>query len=1363
VEKEIQETQKKRVDPSGGETDSVEQAKGSTPNVEPHVESSPSLIPPQIIKQGAETAKEDITALNDDEIKYLIILDLIQQNKNGLRITGFQVKDFLELVFLATDIDNVFSKLKSKQFVSDRKDSEEFWLPYKGTEEGRKHKELLIPLLERVAKVAVEALSRNELLERLLYLSYLNKWRIQSYYFPKVTESLAETDRILAAFFFSDDFQKLPEIEKTVRYLRKRQPSLVKEKLDELCQDIYFLKALAMLEMPQIAQKFGVEVVASIYYRDYVGNLSLFLQDKTTERVVRDLLLLGITDSDNLFGVDIQSVLAKEENTSRIKEWLTFNKDNFRRTLRDDWDMFLEAKKCFESSTPSNILEFAESGAMLISKDKLLVRKELKEIYEEVRQSLESVLNEHVKDYKNVIIMPFYQREPLNNLTGQIVITLEVEDWLITENELANNVLLKISPLEVGFKRAKTDRQKNREFNALVILDNLEELKLLFSKCGWVSEDENHAVKKARQIIEDRKTPVISLEEAIDGLREQDFKLVDMLYVVGQKRTGITAIGRGYYSRNEMWADVNSNIVSMYALAEIQVNELQKKLELTIEKKARIDLLTGFSSRESGIVYERCKNQFKERLLDKLNTLDEKSRKALYVFLLLSSQSKELWQLSSELAQEPWIAKFRATYELLFNESFGSSLSELLVKAGFATRGTWVSASGKDNGSTYGIVDFLREVESEAKKRLETMVKVEKPDMDAFRQKCQKNVPLLIGFDYILSSGGYCRRDDLRDFLWKTSLDAWNRFVSDKGIVSPKENEAIFVNPFLISEIRELISTRKKELLKEKGVIKDLVISLENIDHKFDSNEQFGVYQGYIITPAREKIKILVTPWYLPCYEALLKGRSILVVTNQPDYKMLKDSFQEREEVILVFIEGEEFSIYTALSDDAVADSLVSMLHNIFRLKIRETKINNTPEEPGLLQPKMAKDEEKVIENKTGTEEASGASGSLGSTEEVELFEELFKNPKVNFTIGMFAGQQPVILLLSEPNDDDHSSSLQLICKEIYHERAGGLPSPKIRGKGEAYIDEDLIAAKRIEFIENPFESIEPTKWDKIGNRLKEMYSQGFGFVIFHVPPSCKDELKKELEVLTQDLKPPIIELIPITQSDMSLKLMLAGKPSLSDSDWSTARRTMAVSAWGFAIPKSDIDWQIGKTFDQLFAASYREFCQRMSRLLMSNIRKDQETVPAYMVTRRSPSEHDFHYAVKIFVTKYLVEKKNYPLEAIRTEEKEELGIPDIKIVGQLVGLKKDIAIEVETLYGTGSVPLKKISDTIQKYQGQNYEVWVILKNLDVLFFYGKLKTLQASAKKLWGVEVKFLTLDLANQELVKIEKMSEAFQRPSG
>ncbi len=955
MDKEIQGTQNKQIEHSGEEREAIEQALEAKLPTQPRIESAPSPTAAEVAKQEQRVepveAKEDI--ISNEEKQFLMLLDLFNQNKSGLRVTGFQVKDFLELVFPSIDIDNVYSSLKSKQYVPAGKDSDDFWLSYKTSEESRKHKELLIPLLEKVAKIAVEALNRNELMERLLYLSYLNKWRIQSYYFPKVTEGLTETDRILATFFFSDDFQKLPEIEKAVRYLRKRQPSLVKEKLEELCRDIDFLKAIAVLELPQIAQRLGIEVVTSVYYRDYIGNLSLFLQDKTTERVVRDLLLLGITESDNLFGVDIQGVLAKEENISRIREWLVFSEDEFRRTMRDDWDMFLSTKKCVEGPAPSNILEFTKSGALLISKDKLLVRKELKEIYEEVRQSLENVLNERVRDYKNVIIMPFYQRELLKDLTEKIVITLEAEDWLISENELANNIVLKISPLEAGFKQAKADRQQNREFNALGKVDNIEELKTRFGQCGWVSEDENNAVKKVREIIEDRRRPIIPLDEAIEHLKRgvsvegatlQGGVLLDALITAINKPTNYTAIfKKKEFGKHTMWAVVRQVVGARHDLSDEQLKLVERVVTEAIEKGARIDLLTLESRSEgtsdSGEYYSRVTDFLakifkiaKDVILSNIENgfakFNQRQKEILWVYLSYFHAS----QLNVNLS------RFNQMYTLIFGRRGTLRLEEVIDainSSGFSVANGISEDYFMERPYHFLPQDVVRTFID----RLEGDIGAKQPDLSTFIQKCQDNPIELIGLDYILSSEGVSKRDSLRNFLWKVSVEAWNKFESVQGVISPKEEETILVNPSLVPELKQFLNTRKREIVKGKVDLRDLLLSLENIDRKLDLNEDLGVYQGYVITPTKEEIKILIAPWYMPYHEALLEGKAILAVVNQPAYGELVNALRGREqEVTLVFLKEKCFSLYSTFSDSGMVDTIVSLFQKHFNLELRQVE-----------------------------------------------------------------------------------------------------------------------------------------------------------------------------------------------------------------------------------------------------------------------------------------------------------------------------------------------------------------------------------------------------------------------------------------
>ena len=108
------------------------------------------------------------------------------------------------------------------------------------------------------------------------------------------------------------------------------------------------------------------------------------------------------------------------------------------------------------------------------------------------------------------------------------------------------------------------------------------------------------------------------------------------------------------------------------------------------------------------------------------------------------------------------------------------------------------------------------------------------------------------------------------------------------------------------------------------------------------------------------------------------------------------------------------------------------------------------------------------------------------------------------------------------------------------------------------------------------------------------------------------------------------------------------------------------------------------------------------------------------MLVEDGENESNTHYWMKVFVYKYLIERKNYLRESIETETELNNVFPDIKV--------NDTVIEIETLFVT-KTPIQKITDTIKKYSDKNFEVWLVIKNMDVFFYYPKLMQLEENAK----------------------------------
>ena len=100
--------------------------------------------------------------------------------------------------------------------------------------------------------------------------------------------------------------------------------------------------------------------------------------------------------------------------------------------------------------------------------------------------------------------------------------------------------------------------------------------------------------------------------------------------------------------------------------------------------------------------------------------------------------------------------------------------------------------------------------------------------------------------------------------------------------------------------------------------------------------------------------------------------------------------------------------------------------------------------------------------------------------------------------------------------------------------------------------------------------------------------------------------------------------------------------------------------------------------------------------------------------------------------------------------------IGERKIIPDIYVKSKRLAIEIETFYGTGLAPWRKLRRTIEKYLENNVadEVWIIIPPLQTMLY---LKDLVSEAKELrekgYGF-IKFYTVNLSGKKLVPVEEM---------
>lgn len=1189
-------------------------------------------------EKRADERREEIEELDENERKLLVVLDFVYKNKGRLRVTGFQIKDFLELIFPEIDVDKVYSKLKEKEYVSRKKDFEDFWLTYRGEEEAKKYRGFLNEIFEKISQILESSLRENPLLKRALYLSYLDEWKFKSQYLPNIKDQLSEEEQVLSIFISSKDFLQLPLVEKLVREIKKEIQFLLQEELEKLCKDDDFLKALLVLKIEELIDELSINVFSTIYHGNYVENISYLIEGSRINEVLAKLLHLGITPYENLFEINIKKALLKKENIQRLREMLKFDEKGFEEEIQKNWDLIVDLKRVLDGKTPDNIEKFVKMNALIPSKAGFIVRNELKGICDRILNRVEKKLKEKVGDFPNVIILPFYDKNKVKDVEGKIVITFEgdIED----ENILEKNIVLKVSPKEIGIE---TVYDKNEEYNAIKEMENLEEIKSKLDTCKWIRKDDEYYVKKAKEIIEDKKIPKISFEDALERLKE-DFRLIEILYLIADKHTCKTAIKNKYYSISDLWSYVWQNLKIMYPnLTEDEFNKLKEKVVFLIERKARLNLLLDVFSKEKEIIYNKFKDKFIQKIKERVKLLDKRSKQTLFVFL------KKTPEHPSYIKDENWLHIFKIMYKFMFGEEFKDNLEEILIKLGVANKGTWYSSSGNIYYDNYHFIPFLSEIKDEIEKELEKEVLIQKPKLEEFKEKYKNNIIELIALDYLLFSKGICRREKLRDFLWEISLKAWETFESYETVISSKEGEMIAINPIIIDKLKEFIKARKKELLEEaKGLI-EILKSFEKFGIDLILDDDLSIYRGIIRMENNDEINIIIAPWYIPQYDKFFGRKTLVIVTHQPDYKQIVKMLKEKYgEFISVFLKGKKFNIYSSFKDNSLANIIRQMLiEKGYKSEIEDFEF---------------KELEKVEEGKHETLEISEVS-KLSVPEENILDEIFTPSPAQKGFSSLFdTNGKPKCIIIT--GDGSGKKIIEDLIKEEL--KYWGDPTPlvkqidtitaghegRIKGAENVEIIEDIKEV--ISLISNPKYKVvsitlssEFFDWiGKIIEKLKEVESQGLRYIIFYVEEKVKKNFLRELQSIRERTAIPIYTFnLPPIEKIPGIEYKL-------------------IEFFGYGMDSPEF-----RSLDIWWNDLQRKILE-IQRKFKEKIFEDED-----ISFRKLDNETNLHYIMKAIVYKYL-KLRGYEVEV---EESKDIGGVKRKI--DLVAHKdrKEIYIEVET------------------------------------------------------------------------------------
>ena len=404
--------------------------------------------------------------------------------------------------------------------------------------------------------------------------------------------------------------------------------------------------------------------------------------------------------------------------------------------------------------------------------------------------------------------------------------------------------------------------------------------------------------------------------------------------------------------------------------------------------------------------------------------------------------------------------------------------------------------------------------------------------------------------------------------------------------------------------------------------------------------------------------------------------------------------------------------------------------------------------------------------------------GAVGATEpsraEIEDVVELFLEEKSGKGVGgavSYSGE-PVYIVLAKPYDDGYKclDTLQYFCIRALREYLGLLPETRLLSSGygraevEKYlgereitiVDEKTLSEKLVVGLKKRAGeapqlelALKELNEEALADRIKDI-GKGLRYIIFHVKQDLAKSLYDKLWAFRSKFHDKIFWIDPI--------------PLPTD-----LRRRLAELTWAFAETPN-----VG-SYDELLGAGKNAYYSKLESIGKELNYKQERPYPIVKTHRLGPESRE-HFLLKSFIAKYFVDKPSQELELSKITREERYRYIEFEKEwregNQLVAVSDayvesdGIAVEVETLFEEGThagYPIAKIRDeTVEKYWRFNIpirELWIVLENITMLRHLKELWALRDLYKRRCeegkiSFEVKFFTLDLKSEKLMRMEKL---------
>ncbi|MFP3287643.1 MAG: hypothetical protein RXP86_10325 [Acidilobus sp.] len=378
------------------------------------------------------------------------------------------------------------------------------------------------------------------------------------------------------------------------------------------------------------------------------------------------------------------------------------------------------------------------------------------------------------------------------------------------------------------------------------------------------------------------------------------------------------------------------------------------------------------------------------------------------------------------------------------------------------------------------------------------------------------------------------------------------------------------------------------------------------------------------------------------------------------------------------------------------------------------------------------------------------------------------------FGLGRLVPDRPLLIFARHVKGFDYIEFLKRALREVYRVRVGGLPEPKhvssvtdlllltpveVGAGGRLFVI-DLVSGDLGRLLKEgdvKGSSQAPLR-ERIRDRLRELFSQGYGFIVIygdyvdnHMSGTQAEALREG--VLENYLLTTWKQISPET-SKKSLYVLLANL------------------MWG-KVGEPEMDYE--GSFDGLVVRLEDEYWKALEGALKDfNI---QVLVRPSAEGDEAGRESMSHYLTKAFMVNYLVsrlteefkgkgakedEARRNALDCVSTEHQPgganvryDVYVKD-KDANSDCGSMSGLVVEVETLYGTGTA-LHKVLDTIEsRVNAGASRLWVVVPNPQAIIYLPQLLRLERYARELFkDKEIRFYTLDVKSGAPVRLVEIA--------